>query len=1069
MVRPRTAHLAAGVVGTALVCAFVAMVGVQQRTGFGGGVAVLEDALDAEVARIEARTGPQAAPNGRWHHVKPDQLAHGRAMAAADQARTLAGFENTPPEGDWWYHPTDHVLARGAEWLTTGGEEAPLVQEARRVLSAYDGDAKPHWGDIDAIASGAAFKPVPQTSRPGGYTVPGHEGMHATMDSVNSHVYGQPPIYDITEYDRPYLRKDKQAQARERIPVLGGGSRLSVQNVPSKSRHAWYLQNEHNYLAAAINAMTLDAMRAFIQKHKGKGQNNVVVQMIISQYMKRMKAIAAAKAATATPWQPSPEDAAADATVPEDTGYSKITFQRIDRGVPAEHSGTQDIREQRVRRAAAEAAAVEEQVKQAMAPLQTRIADVEARLAAAAAAAPPQAAPATAVPVDAASEPKGFSVHVPGPVKMDHVELPAGDYSLQLGADAAVYPPSPSPSSAASSSAPASAPQSAPSEPDADEDGYPAGVLNKRKDFHVERDEAAMKQAALNVQKRVVDSYKNEQDGGAAASQVAVEGSRTHDDGYPEGVLNKRKDFHVERDEVAMKQAAVDLQKHMVTADAKARAGVDAASGDVEDDVLDSATGMDRGVDRSEVRSAAESLQHGAVAKVEMGASSIGEVEGKAVGADDVLDTSKHAAVHVDKRATQKAAADLQQQVVAQARTHVSGSAAVVDASDDGDVLNSATGTSSGVDRAAVVAAAQSIEHSTLASGVAQVGAASKYERQGVLDSTTETSAGVDDDAVVQAANAIEAEVAREHARVREDRRRADPVLSRDKSWDGAGLSTKGRFEMLSDTMLMPIESFHDAADTYLDPLGGTEHAKQVNAMYGSLDKSDVDTQKTLHIKDVEDTTVDQPGTLRPTNFLGGVGTKAHLHQVGNQVGAWYSSWWEHPNIEDPYEEVQEMLGLTSDVSGEPRGTDEGKRKLIQQGLNVNGWEPGRTREEVRADHLHHNQVSPGFWNDDFSQAESLDLNLHHPCGSPLRKRPCAGGVDGGDEDESGNVEHTVPPAPGTEHAVTAKADMSGVHRVPVRWNPETRQAEDPIWVDPMPLEVLCRGRNATWCPEETR
>ena len=163
------------------------------------------------------------------------------------------------------------------------------------------------------------------------------------------------------------------------------------------------------------------------------------------------------------------------------------------------------------------------------------------------------------------------------------------------------------------------------------------------------------------------------------------------------------------------------------------------------------------------------------------------------------------------------------------------------------------------------------------------------------------------------------------------------------------------------------------------------------------------------------------------------------------------------------------MLGLTSDVSGEPRGTDERKRKLIKQGLNVNGWEPGRTREEVRADHLHHNQVSPGFWNDDFSQAESPDLNLHHPCGSPLRKRPCAGGVDGGDEDESGNVEHTVPPAPGTEHAVTAKADMSGVHRVPVRWNPETRQAEDPIWVDPMPLEVLCRGRNATWCPEETR
>ena len=34
------------------------------------------------------------------------------------------------------------------------------------------------------------------------------------------------------------------------------------------------------------------------------------------------------------------------------------------------------------------------------------------------------------------------------------------------------------------------------------------------------------------------------------------------------------------------------------------------------------------------------------------------------------------------------------------------------------------------------------------------------------------------------------------------------------------------------------------------------------------------------------------------------------------------------------------------------------------------------------------------------------------------------------------------------------------------QFDPVTRAAKDPIWVDPVPLEVLCKGRvNATWCP----
>ena len=210
----------------------------------------------------------------------------------------------------------------------------------------------------------------------------------------------------------------------------------------------------------------------------------------------------------------------------------------------------------------------------------------------------------------------------------------------------------------------------------------------------------------------------------------------------------------------------------------------------------------------------------------------------------------------------------------------------------------------------------------------------------------------------------------------------------------------------------------HDPSDTYLDPVGGTRHEEDIRAMYGSLERSDLDREKMLNIKDLEDTTEDQPDILRPHDFAGGVGTKAHLHQVGNQIGAWYSSWWEHPNVEDLEEETQEMFGLASDVSGEPAGTDEGKRKLILKGLNVNGWEPGRTTEEVREDHLTHTQVSPGFWNDDLTQAEPADTTVHHPCGSPLRKRPC--------EDEE---EHTLPPGGGSDSPVTANANRAGGHQ----------------------------------------
>ena len=41
-------------------------------------------------------------------------------------------------------------------------------------------------------------------------------------------------------------------------------------------------------------------------------------------------------------------------------------------------------------------------------------------------------------------------------------------------------------------------------------------------------------------------------------------------------------------------------------------------------------------------------------------------------------------------------------------------------------------------------------------------------------------------------------------------------------------------------------------------------------------------------------------------------------------------------------------------------------------------------------------------------------------------------------------------------------------HSRPRQFDPVTRAAKDPIWIDPVPLDVLCKGRvNATWCPGE--
>ena len=1068
-----------------------------------GRPAVLEDALDAEVDSLEmldvgGYSQPGASP-GRWHHLDPKDLDHQRVMSRVNNENDVALFKSMPPTGHFSYSPSDHLLARGSAWLVDDGEKAPLMEEANRIMGSYDGDVKAKGGVDWSSIGGHAFQPAPFMSRPGpAGSIEPHGDMRKKLDTVNSHVYAQPAIPVFEAGDRSYLKTDttfkptgnvwprkqmsaevwpsrmtKEDAAAVYNQIAGSGPAPDAYTIHRSRRQTpWvadHLDNANKYLVNAhMNPAygakpTEDAMHAYVAGvNKGiEGQNNAATNFIMDEYLKRQE-----DAARARVFGQTPKTAFGVGAAVQDQGYSKITFNRVDRTVPAagrsDDGDAGDIREARIRRAEQEAAAGEAEdiaakVADALQPLQSRIASVEASIAASSASDTASALP-SASPAAAGASPggKGLSLSVPGPIKMDHLELPGGEYWLQLGADAASGPLGTSASAprAPSSAAPGLAPAVE------GEAGYPEGVLDKRKDLKVDLDHAAVKQAAMDLQKKVVDEFEK-------------------------------------------------VGKHL-SGGSGASGAVAAAEGD---DVWDSARDMKRGLDRHAMRAAASALQKKTVERVERPAA--GDTTG-----DDVLDTSRHAAAHVDKDAMREAAEKLQKDVVSSAGSRAD-EGALHDATDD--VLDSASAMDNGVDTQAVAAAAEHILQSTVGGGKHEASAAG----DDVLDSATSMDTGVDysamkaaadgimkatlgkarrdvagsesdvldtanggtdtsvsKEAVAKAARAIEEEVTLQGASKFRDSVSTEQARGRKKSAlakeverklrvqhkhakymrstashrAGRRAAFKSRFQMLSDTMLMPINVVHDPSDTYLDPVGGTAHVKDLKEMYGSIERSDIDKQKMLDIKDLEDSDGEQPDILRPHDFSGGVGTKAHLHQVGNQIGAWYSSWWEHPNVEDLEEETQEMFGLSSDISGEPEGSDPGKRSLILKGLNVNGWEPGRSAEQVREDHLNHRQVSQGFWNDDLSQAEPVDVEIHHPCGSPLRKRPC--------DDEEG---HTAVPQAGGTSPVTAKANRAGgSQRVPVNWDPVNRSATDPIWIDPVPLEVLCKGRaNASWCPGE--
>jgi hypothetical protein len=374
-----------------------------------------------------------------------------------------------------------------------------------------------------------------------------------------------------------------------------------------------HLANAHGYIQPAHThewgwggvQPSEDAMRAYIAAANAKkaeqSQKSPATSYIISEYMKRLNAAGRRKAMGQTP-QTSFESSStihggyagpvhadeqrgystisAPAQQPEEQGYSKITFERRDR-VPAaggddEQGGDDDVRQARIRRAAEEAAAaeaeeLEEQMRKAMTPLQQRIKSVEASIAATAAS-PPAASATTSAGA------RGLTFSVPGPIKMDHLELPGGEYSLTLGANTAIYPPGPSTPSVSPTAAPAAAAAAAPVAAEEEEDGYPEGVLDKRKDLHVDLDRDAIKAAAAELQKSYIDEAGDEKS--ATGSSAAVVAATAQDD-----VLDSSADTHRGIDRTAMRAAAVAIKQQISSQ--HARASTSHADDASADDVLD--------------------------------------------------------------------------------------------------------------------------------------------------------------------------------------------------------------------------------------------------------------------------------------------------------------------------------------------------------------------------------------------------------------------------------------------------------------------------------------------------
>eukprot|EP00960_Hanusia_phi_P063811 765580-Hanusia_phi.AAC.3 len=444
------------------------------------------------------------------------------------------------------------------------------------------------------------------------------------------------------------------------------------------------------------------------------------------------------------------------------------------------------------------------------------------------------------------------------------------------------------------------------------------------------------------------------------------------------GVLNSREDLDAGIDQEAVKEAARDL------ANSRIQSFDDSQQGAREDDVLDSVSMMDNAIDRAAVKAAADELRDEVI--------KAHQSSGKA-GGDDVLDSTTGMDNGVDLKAVREAAEQLQSRKIGESRS-----------SNDDDVLDSRSMMDNAIDRKAVEDAAKELQNRVIS--------AAAPSADDVLDSSTGMDNGVDVKAVRQAAEELQAKLA------------GGKVIQPQTS----GLRVKdaklasARTQMLSEEMLLPIDMEGGFSGKYLDPVGGTAYRNEQRSR-ASIEETEADRNHTEHLKSLMDEEEEQPLHEYQPSSAGGLGA------AGSSQEAWYSSWWRNPNAEDVINSVDEDLGLNG---------DNGKEKLVENGLNVDGWEPGRSQEQVKKDELEHHEVPAGFWSADMQENQDYDEDSE------------GDKAEGQEEDENSGSEER---AEGGESQEEEKE--------------EEKKEEEPLWKDPMPKSVLCQGRNATWCQEE--
>jgi hypothetical protein len=221
---------------------------------------------------------------------------------------------------------------------------------------------------------------------------------------------------------------------------------------------------------------------------------------------------------------------------------------------------------------------------------------------------------------------------------------------------------------------------------------------------------------------------------------------------------------------------------------------------------------------------------------------------------------------------------------------------------------------------------------------------------------------------------------------------------------------------------LLPLEVSRDIQDVYAGHEGDTEERAEMKDKFASTEMSALDKEKQSELHRRMDFSY-TAGTVAPVGSAGGVTAARTIGPAGSEDVAWYGNWWSSMRSDEVISGLEHMTGL--------RNIRDGKNKLVDAGINVDGWEPGRNTTEVQSDENSGNEVPAGFWTVEGKKAQEPDVAIHHPCGSPLRKRPCP---------EDQEIKDPVD---------LSKAPLDR-RQVPEAWSPITG-VKEPLWVDPVP------------------